>query len=244
MISTEKHPHIPAECPPTLVNPCGPALRYPIFNHSPMIKLFSLLCLTSLLPSVLAADLPSLRQSYENAVARSRKSLAETYLAELAKLKTAATPEEAAKIAQEVQRVSKEMAELSLPAGAQLVILETQAQVHPTSPSGFNLGPVKKGDKITLKYLRGMWKSDGRVASENPDAFKLEYGDRSRLVIAEAPTNGEPGKVLAMVPPETVSNPFTFEFPDDLPAAVLRINDNSTDTRNPGAVTYDVKITR
>lgn len=190
------------------------------------------------------ADLPALRQSYESAVKRSQKSLAETYLAELAKLKAAASAVEAAKIDQEMQRITRQIAELSLPAGAQIVVLETQALVHPTSPMGFNLGSVKKGDTITLKYIKGMWKSDGRVASENPDAFKLEYGDRSRLVIAEAPVNGVPGKVLAMVTPETVRTPFTYVFTSDLPAAVLRINDNSTDTKNPGAVTYDVKITR
>ncbi|MGV3659766.1 MAG: hypothetical protein ACO1TE_06270 [Prosthecobacter sp.] len=209
-----------------------------------MFKRLSFFVVIALLPAVRAADLPALRQSYENAVKRSQKSLAETYLAELARLKASASPDEAAKIDLEVQRVSKQIAELSLPATAQSVVLETQALVHPTSPAGFSLGAVKQGDTITLKYVKGMWKSDGRVASENPDAFKLEYGDKSRLVIAEAPVNGVPGKVLAMVTPETVRTPFTHTFTTDLPVVVLRINDNSTDTKNPGAVTYEVKITR
>ncbi len=210
-----------------------------------MSKPLSLIVLAAILSAAThAADLPSLRQSYENAVKRSQKSLAETYLAELVKLKTAASADEAAKIDLEIQRITRQVAELSLPATAQSVVLEAQALIHPTSPAGFSLGTVKQGDTITLKYVKGMWKSDGRVASENPDAFNLEYGDKSRLVIAEAPVNGVPGKVLAMVTPETVRAPFSFTFPADLAAAVLRINDNSTDTKNPGAVTYDVKITR
>lgn len=209
-----------------------------------MFKHLSFLVLLAFISTATAADLPALRQSYENAVKRSQKSLAETYLAELAKLKATATADEGAKIDQEVQRITKQIAELSLPATVQTVVLETQALIHPTSPAGFNLGVVKQGDTITLKYVKGMWKSDGRVASENPDAFTLEYGDKSRLVIAEPPVNGVPGKVLALVTPETVRTPFTYTFTADLPVAVLRINDNSTDTKNPGAVTYEVKITR
>lgn len=128
--------------------------------------------------------------------------------------------------------------------GHRNVVSDTRATIPANSADAYALGPLRKGDVVTLQYLDGLWKSFGNVGSDNPDAVAPDrrHGDDSRMVIARASSNGNPGGVVAMVPPLTAKTPFTFSVPEDRNDLVLRIN--KPHDRNPGKVTYQVKITR
>lgn len=125
-------------------------------------------------------------------------------------------------------------------------VSDSEVKVPSNSPDGYPLGALKKGDVISLQYVTGQWKAHGHVASDNPDVVQEERGhqNESRLVIARRSTNGHASSVIALVPPLTVRTPFKFTVPEDRDDLVLRINKNSENTGNPGAVTYHLIITR
>ncbi len=118
-----------------------------------------------------------------------------------------------------------------------------KATIPANSPDAFALGEVRKGTKISLKYVAGTWKSWGHLATGNPDDEKTEGADLCRMVIALPSQNGKGGEVLAMVPADTKKRRFVFEANSDYPGLVLRINgkDNAY-SHNPGRVEYSVEI--
>jgi hypothetical protein len=120
---------------------------------------------------------------------------------------------------------------------------EESAVIPANSADGFLMENLRKGTKISLQYKKGAWKSWGNLGTENPDDKKSERGDVCRLTIALPSRGDKPGKVLAVIPPETGKRPFVYVVPLDFPALVLRINDpDGSFAKNPGKVEYDIKI--
>lgn len=197
-------------------------------------------------------ELQTLRNSYQAAVIRTTKPLSETYLAELKKLRDQYTKngklDEASAAQTEITLIlSKLNAMASTPElalGAEVKVLEATAVIPAASPEGFKLPPLRRGDKVVLSYVSGMWKCDGNIASVNPDEEVTERGDRARLVLAEGPKNKVPGSIIKMVPPGTKDKPFIYQVQTTREDVVLRIHSGSDNPKSPGAVTYTVKIMR
>ncbi|EDY21726.1 hypothetical protein CfE428DRAFT_0971 [Chthoniobacter flavus Ellin428] len=125
-------------------------------------------------------------------------------------------------------------------------VTDSEVKVPANTPDGYPLGALRRGDVISLQYVSGLWKAHGHVASDNPDVVQEERGhqNESRLVIARRSTSGHASSVIALVPPLTARTPFKFTVPEDRDDLVLRINKNSENQGNPGAVTYHLIITR
>lgn len=197
-------------------------------------------------------DLQALRGAYEAAVTRTMKPLSETYLAELKKLRDqytrAAKLDEANAVQAEITLITNKLAALTAAPGpaasSQPAVLDTIAAIPAAAPGGYKLPPLHRGDTITLSYVSGLWKCDGNIPTENPDAAVTDRGDRTRLVLAEGPKNGVPGDIIKMVPPGTKDTPFVYVVQTTRDDVVLRIHSGSDNPKAPGSVTYAVKITR
>lgn len=197
-------------------------------------------------------ELQTLRNSYQAAVIRATKPLSETYLVELKKLRDQYTKsgrlDEASAAQSEITLITTKLNAMTaapeLALGAEIKVLETTAVVPAASPEGFKLPPLRRGDKVVLSYVSGMWKCDGTIASVNPDEEVTERGDRARLVLAEGPKNKIPGAIIKMVPPGTKDKPFTYLVQTTRDDVVLRIHSGSDNPKAPGAVTYAVKVMR
>ncbi len=203
------------------------------------------------------AEMERLQTAYEAARERVTRPLDEKYLAELLKLQDtytkAAKLEEALVIANEIKGMKERLGlggksttssrTVSTSSSSSSGSKETIVTIPANDPNGRRIGAVKKGDTISLEYVTGKWKSKGGIATENPDDPKATYKDDDRLVIAEpADDKGMPGKVLAIVDPETTLKPFTYLVQTSRPEVVLRINTNSERKENPGEVTYKLKV--
>jgi hypothetical protein len=205
--------------------------------------------------NVVPADMERLRTAYEAARERVTRPLDEKYLAELVKMQDtytkAAKLEEALVIANEIKGMKERMG-LSTKSKSSTSAVSTTASaggkevtvtIPANSPNGYRIGAVKKGDTIILEYVGGQWKSKGGIATENPDDPKATYKDDDRVVIAEAAdASGAPGKVIAIVSPETALKPFTHLVQTSRNDVVLRINTNSERKENPGSVIYKLKV--
>ncbi len=208
-------------------------------------------------------EMEQLRLSYEAARERATRPIDEKYLAELSKLQDsftkAAKLEQAVAAANEIKRTKERLGLLNAAAAPELAAPVPVATKPPSGvggqdntvvipsndPNGYRIGAVKRGDTITLQYMEGLWKSQGGIATENPDNPKASYGDNDRVVIAEAAdSKGKAGTVLRIVPPDTVAKPFTYVFQTTRDDVVLRIHNNSERKQNPGTVTYKVKLVR
>jgi hypothetical protein len=197
-------------------------------------------------------DLVALRNSYHLALIRTTKPLSETYVNELKKLRDQYTRtgklDEASVVQAELALMtSKLQAMAATPAlalGGDVLILDTLAVIPAAAPGGFKLPPLRRGDKVTLSYVGGMWKNDGTIASVNPDEEVTERGDRARLVLAEGPKNNVPGALIKMVPPLTKDKPFIYLVQTTRDDVVLRIHSGSDNPKAPGSVTYSVKVSR
>ncbi|MCX6899221.1 MAG: hypothetical protein NT105_11010 [Verrucomicrobia bacterium] len=100
---------------------------------------------------------------------------------------------------------------------------------------GYVIGRLPARSVIYLQYAKGRWKAWGQLATACPDDPKAERGDLNRLAIAEVLRTGKQ-HVLAVVPPETRTQPFSYVLRHDTEKVVLRINDNDSDfARNPDA---------
>ncbi len=229
-------------------------------KHSVTLSRPPSLTLIVLMFSVVAtlsnADTPEfdrLRDSYKAAMEKATKPLNQTYLEELAKLRdmyTRAAKLEAANTVQaEIDAISskagiqvpgKQPPQAVITAGAP----ETQAVIPANDVNGFKIGPLKKGDVITLSYVGGKWKDHGKVPTDSPDAEFTETGEKARLVIGHGRYRTKPGPVLVTVPTRTAAKPFSYVLLEDVPNVVLRINDDTDDYDNPGSVTYKLKISR
>ena len=198
------------------------------------------------------AELEALRNSYHVAVARTMKPVSETYVAELKRLRDQYTKgaklDEATAVQAEITLITEQLAAMAtsptLALGGAVSLLETTAVIPAAAPGGFKLPPLRRGDKITLSYVSGLWKCDGNIASVNPDEEVTERGDRARLVLAEGPKNRVPGGIIKMVPPGTKGKPFTYLVQTTRDDVVLRIHSGSDNPKAPGSVTYTVKIVR
>jgi hypothetical protein len=197
--------------------------------------------------------LTRLRSSYDGAVQRAIKPLAETYVTELSKLQETSIKngklDDALKIAAEIKIVKEKLQVVSTEVPAVSLLHPKQSEeklvtIAANDMNGFLIGSVKRGDSITLQYSGGLWKHNGNIASANPDDPNVQDGDLNRLVIARAPVKGKPGDVTKIVPAETTKKAFTFIFPTTRDDMILRINDGSDRKQNPGAVTYSMKLTR
>ncbi|EDY18532.1 hypothetical protein CfE428DRAFT_3917 [Chthoniobacter flavus Ellin428] len=134
-------------------------------------------------------------------------------------------------------------------AGLAVTTLEASASrmanavIAANSPEAFTLTGVRQGTKITLQYLRGAWKSWGRIATAQPDDPNAEGGDVCRLAIALPVKDGKVGEVLAVVRPNTRKEAFVFEAQQDYPTLVLRINSKDISySGNPGSVEYKLSV--
>ena len=210
---------------------------------------------------VIPPEMERLRSSYETARLKATRPLDEKYLGELLKLQDsytrAAKLEQAVIVANEVKRLRAHLgmpqdqavpplapAPLALGGSGKVVAAQgAEVTIPANSPNGLRLGSVKRGDSITLQYVSGVWKAHGGIATENPDAAKTK--DDDRLVIAEsADENGEPGRIIWMVPADTAIQPITYSFQSTREDVVQRIHSNSQRKENPGHVTYMVKLVR
>lgn len=196
-------------------------------------------------------DMVRLRESYENAVARSVGELSQTYLVELQKIRdrytTAARLEEANAVQKEIDLIIDRL-EASRNgkafAGAQKPIIDTVAVIPANSMNGFNIGDLRRGDTVVLTYVSGLWKNDGNIPSENPDTVVNTRGDMSRLVIAESPDGDRPGKIITQVPPETSKKPYQYNVQTSRENLILRIHTGSDNPDAPGSVTYKLQVLR
>lgn len=194
-------------------------------------------------------ELQGLRKSYHSALDRAVKPVSQTYLDELKRMRDNFTRnaqlEAAVAVQKEIDLIESKMKTLGSPvADAEVKVLEAVAVIPANSMEGFKLGPVRRGDVITLNYVSGLWKNDGNIPTENPDAAQTDRGERTRLAIAEPPTDGRPGKVVKMIPPHTQNSPFQYLVQTSRDNVVLRIHYGGDNPKAPGAVTYKVKITR
>lgn len=204
-------------------------------------------------PGAEPQDLQALRGSYQAAVSRTMKPLHETYLAELKKLRDQYTRnaklDEANAVQAEITIITGKLNAMASGAdpdpGQQSKMLDAVAVIPAAAPGGYKLPPLRRGDTITLSYISGLWKCDGNIASENPDAEETDRGDRTRLVLAEGPTGANvPGDIIKLVPPGTKNKPFTYVVQTTRDDVVLRIHSGSENPKSPGSVTYSVKISR
>jgi hypothetical protein len=198
-------------------------------------------------------DFDRLRESYKTAMEKATKPINQTYLAELAKIRDnytrAAKLDAANKVQAEIDAITTEIglkpAGNPSPPAVTPSAPETPVAIPANNVNGYKIGPLKKGNVITLSYVSGKWKNDGKLASDNPDADFTERGETTRLVIASGRYKTKPGPVLVMVPPGTAAKPFSYTRLEDVENVVLRINEDSDDYEtNPGAVTYKLSISR
>jgi hypothetical protein len=127
-----------------------------------------------------------------------------------------------------------------VPGSAPQASRKIQVTILANSPDGYPLGDIRKGTKISLQYVEGKWKAEGRIAQFSPDAeTDPKLTDRDKLAIA-VPSGTGKGQVLALVSTGTKKRPYVFEATEDYPGLVLRINGGPS--HNPGKVTYDVVV--
>ncbi len=226
-----------------------------------LVVMIFMQAVTAWAQTVVPADMERLRVAYESARERATRPVDEKYLAELVKLQNsytrAAKLQEAVVVANEIKAMKERLglpiaphAPKLAPAAASDKAAKTDSQdvtvtIPANNPNGYRIGGVTKGDTLTLQFVDGKWKSQGGIATENPDNPKATYGENDRLVIAEpADASGAPGKVIKIVPPDTASTPFVYVIQTSRTDVVLRINNNSDRKENPGTVTYKMKLVR
>lgn len=121
-------------------------------------------------------------------------------------------------------------------------VRQEKATIPANSPDAFPIGDVRKGTKLSLQYLSGKWKCEGRIAQYSPDDMDPKFSENNRLVISLPSADGKPGDILAIVPGNTAKKPFVFEADKDYPGVVLRIHDYNGLGGNPGSAEYNLKV--
>ena len=100
---------------------------------------------------------------------------------------------------------------------------------------GTVLGPAKKGQRIRIQYVEGMWVvSGGSQRSPEEPTHPI-----SQVVIVGMTAAG--GEVVAVVPGGTKKRAFSESFKKDYTEVRLRCNDGTRDD-NSGAVKYKASI--
>lgn len=120
-----------------------------------------------------------------------------------------------------------------------------QATISAKNPVGYVVGPMNKGDVLTLQYVSGKWKTWGGIASASPDDENVAGGDKCRMGICALFSNNDLQK-LKLVPGQTVNNPFSWTADRDYEKVILQVNDDDGDfASNPDKdVTYALSIER
>jgi hypothetical protein len=111
------------------------------------------------------------------------------------------------------------------------------------TPQGYVVGKVLKGDVLTLQYVSGKWKGWGVNATASPDDVVEERPGVCRVAICSFNPRSGP-QTLALVPPNTISNPFQWTADQNYEQLIFRINDNDGNfASNPDArVKYQLSI--
>jgi hypothetical protein len=223
---------------------------------SPMKQIASLIllssCVTGTVRSADAPELDRLKESYRAAIQRVQSPVVQNYLAELTRLRAslakAANLEAANKVQEEIDATYQGLAfksETPLPQAAapKEDTQEKRVSIPANDVNGFKIGPLKKGSVITVSFVGGGWKPDGKVASDSPEVERPERGEKSRLVIANGRYKTQAGPVLAVVPAGTSIKPYSYTLTADVENVVLRINEDGNNyADNPGSVTYKLKV--
>lgn len=112
-------------------------------------------------------------------------------------------------------------------------------------PIGYEVGPMNKGDILRLRYVSGKWKTWGGLATASPDDENVAGGDKCRMGICALQSNNDLQK-LALVPGQTVNNPFSWTADRSYENIILQVNDDDGDfASNPDRdVTYALAIER
>jgi predicted Ser/Thr protein kinase len=120
-------------------------------------------------------------------------------------------------------------------------------EIAANNDEAYEVGSFPSGSAIYLQYIEGKWKDHGRIPTASPDdplnlGGDNKGGNENRLAIAEVLSSGKQ-RVLAVVPPNTQTTPFSYVSDHDVGKLVLRINSpRSKFDGNPGSVKYRLYV--
>ncbi|MCA9087550.1 MAG: trypsin-like peptidase domain-containing protein [Planctomycetaceae bacterium] len=90
---------------------------------------------------------------------------------------------------------------------------------------GYQLGPIPLGTKITLQYVKGVWRKDPLEKEVSPDDPAVLPEQRRSVCLAATSRITGITRMLELIPPDTARTPFVWTAPCDLDRVVLRMND-------------------
>ncbi|HZZ41642.1 MAG TPA: hypothetical protein VFE58_01780 [Tepidisphaeraceae bacterium] len=122
----------------------------------------------------------------------------------------------------------------STPSGREITIPATEGR----GSTKVIVGPLRKGQTITFKYLRGAWSDWSHNPLGSPDDNPLKP-NVEHVSICEN-HNGQPVKILE-IPGGTKENPFSFTADHDTESIVLNMDDPKP-ANNRGEVVYWVDV--
>ncbi|HBC89252.1 MAG TPA: hypothetical protein DCZ94_20115 [Lentisphaeria bacterium] len=114
----------------------------------------------------------------------------------------------------------------------------------PAEFKGVSIGPIKKGQRITLKYLKGEISEDvSRFPKSNPDDKK---SSRDVGIILAENVDGARGLIQAL-PRGTGKHAFMYKFEKDYGDVVLMIAEDLTKPKNyannAGSAEFEMTLT-
>ena len=105
---------------------------------------------------------------------------------------------------------------------------------------GTIIGNFKKGDKITLQYVKGVWSPSKKdLKPMNPDSNPS--GTTGMALLFYKNTPNVPDEILSTIPTGTQTTPFTYTFDVNCKNVSLRCNASSWNDAD-GEVVYKVTI--
>lgn len=114
-----------------------------------------------------------------------------------------------------------------------------QILIDSRSEVGTFIASAKRGDVLTIKYVKGSWSSNMDV--KIPDSVDLMHNDKDKAIIIKVE---DPKRVLTYIPANTKNQPFKYEVQEDGDYSI-RINDDHWGiSDNSGLVTYEVSLLR
>ncbi len=138
-------------------------------------------------------------------------------------------PEAALAVEQEIARVEAGIVITATPPSSAVTISAADEQ-------GTSLGDGKKGQKLTVQYVKGTWKLTPSSVEGSPDQ-PLHVGYQVALA---GMINGRRER-LALIPGETKAEPFTYVLAADYDQLFLMSADNILGD-NSGEVQYNTKL--
>ena len=112
---------------------------------------------------------------------------------------------------------------------------QTQIVISSRSKTGTALGPAKKGQRLHIQYVDGLWITAG-TKLVSPDNAPHQYAKVVVIGVAEGKE-----EVVMIVPSGTKARPFSDALKKDYEQVFLRINDD-VKSDNSGEVTYKATI--